>query len=211
MLNLWWLFPVTFLSFMYLEIAFMRNCHVIFPRTEVRLCDIGFLQSSGSYSTYQVPSKDEWHWSGLVNLGCMYCYAYMCSLSITWTSSDVGSISFPQSLASGVWETWEEILPVKTKAKAAMSTSCFSVPFVTSSPSYSAVSSLCLWSSFCWCCTYEALVAFHIPHQFQLRLSVDLPDSIPACLGSGSTCFLGGLSLLPPACFLFAIEFKSIL
>lgn len=132
--------------------------------------------------------------------------------------SDSRQCFLPQSVASGVWETREEILPEKTEAKKSISTWHFSVHFISSSsPSPSpAMSSPCLWSPFCCCCTCGAFAAFHIPQvqwkfQFQLHLGVDLPDSIPACLSSGSTCFLDGLSLFPPACFVFAAEFKTVL
>lgn len=97
---------------------------------------------------------------------------------------------------------------MKTKAKKAMSTSCFSVPFVTSSPSLFS-SELPLLSSFRWCCTYTSLLPFTFLTSFNSENY--LLDPISACLGSGSMCFLGGLCLLLPACFLFATEFRSVL
>lgn len=47
--------------------------------------------------------------------------------------SDSRQCFLPQSVASGVWDTWEEILPEKTEAKKAISTSRFSVHFISSS------------------------------------------------------------------------------
>lgn len=75
MLNPWWVFPHTFLSSTSLEIAFRRNCRVILPRTEVRLCGICFLGHLEN-------SKKEGHWSALVNHRCRFCPACRCILSL---------------------------------------------------------------------------------------------------------------------------------
>lgn len=170
----------------------------------------GFLLSLGSYSTYQIPSKEVWYWSAFVSPGCIYC-SIICAVC-PYLGLSLMLLVF---LSARVWPQ-ESGRPERRscqwrlKAKKAMSTSCFPVLFIFHLHPCSAVSSL--WSSVCWCCTCEALVAFYIPHHFRLHLSFDCPDSISACLGSGSVSFLGGLSVLPPpACFVFAIELKSIL
>lgn len=107
MLNPWWLFPHTFLSFTYLEIAF-RNCHIIFTRTEVRLCDICFLTVPGELLHLKENSKEEWHCSALINHGCIYWPACACILSLICLTLVV-FLSPEHIIASGVWETWEEI------------------------------------------------------------------------------------------------------
>lgn len=92
---------------------------------------------------------------------------------------------------------------MKTKAKTALSTLAFSMPFVTSSLASFSSGTVFLWSSFCYLCTL--LAALHILHKIQVQADFGFPNLITAhgeCLNTPELVLLPLLIDL-----LFLLEF----
>lgn len=78
------------------------------------------------------------------------------------------------------------------------------MPFITSYSQQKAPIFLCHWHT-----CRNNLLTLHKPHEFQLQLSIEFPNSVATCLVNISMFLFGSLSLLPPPYFSF-LHLKSV-